>query len=69
MKKNNSADFTQFELFDETVTVFEIVENAINERIKRHIEEHKGLYTAEEIESLKPVWKKQIIVQITGGSK
>jgi hypothetical protein len=24
MKKNNSADFTQFELFDETVTVFEV---------------------------------------------
>jgi hypothetical protein len=34
MKKNNSADFTQFELFDETVTVFEIVENAIKEQVQ-----------------------------------
>lgn len=34
MKKNNTADFTQFELFDETVTVFEIVENAIKEQVQ-----------------------------------
>ena len=25
MKKNNTADFTQFELFDENMNVFEIV--------------------------------------------
>lgn len=36
MKKNNTADFTQFELFDETVTVFEIVENAIKEQVQEH---------------------------------
>ena len=36
MKKNNTADFTQFELFDETVTVFEIVENAIKEKVQEH---------------------------------
>lgn len=34
MKKNNTADFIQFELFDETVTVFEIVENAIKEQVQ-----------------------------------
>lgn len=27
MKKNNTADFTQFELFDETVTVFQILDS------------------------------------------
>lgn len=47
MKKNNTADFTQFELFDETVTVFEIVDNAekqniTNERCKMINLKHKG---------------------------
>ena len=35
MKKNNSADFTQFELFDENMNVFEIVAESEKEKKKR----------------------------------
>lgn len=64
MKKNNTADFTQFELFDESMNIFEIVAETIEKRIDNHIHEHDGLYTAEEIEFLKPVWRKQIIEEV-----
>ena len=32
MKKNNTADFTQFELFDESMNIFEIVQTAEKEK-------------------------------------
>jgi len=52
MKKNNTADFTQFELFDETVTVFEIVQTAEDIRDKLRQVEQNDLDTdfEEEIE-------------------
>jgi len=37
---------------------------AIEKRIQRHLEEHKGLYTQEEIQQLIPVWEKNILNQL-----
>jgi len=34
----------------------ESVDKLINERIDRHIEEHEGLYSLEDIEKLRPLW-------------
>ena len=39
MKKNNTADFTQFELFDESMNIFEIVQTAEDIKDKFDFEE------------------------------
>ena len=39
MKKNDTADFTQFELFDESMNIFEIVQTAEDIKDKFDFEE------------------------------